>query len=264
MDWIELNGVGLRYDLSGSGDETLVLVHEMGGTLESWDLVLPLLKTGTTILRYDTRGAGQSTKLRGTADIDAMTADVAALLDATGRTRPVTIMGGAVGGAITLRFAARYPERTRALLAFGPATGIPAERRPAVLDHADRLEREGMRAAADSDLARAYPEALRTDRRRFERYRARWLANDPGSYAAIYRMLAGLDMRDDLAAIRCPALVLAGTHDPLRPPATVEPIARTIPGARFEPAETGHYASTQTPELVAARIDAFLAEIASR
>jgi 3-oxoadipate enol-lactonase len=37
MNWIEVNGTSLRYDLSGSGPTTLVLVHEMGGTLDSWD-----------------------------------------------------------------------------------------------------------------------------------------------------------------------------------------------------------------------------------
>ena len=36
MDFIEANGVGLRCELSGGGDRTLVLVHEMGGSLESW------------------------------------------------------------------------------------------------------------------------------------------------------------------------------------------------------------------------------------
>ena len=37
MDFLEANGVGLRYDLAGDGAKTLVLVHEMGGSLDSWD-----------------------------------------------------------------------------------------------------------------------------------------------------------------------------------------------------------------------------------
>ena len=41
MDFLEANGVGLRYDLAGDGAKTLVLVHEMGGSLDSWDQVLP-------------------------------------------------------------------------------------------------------------------------------------------------------------------------------------------------------------------------------
>jgi hypothetical protein len=43
MNFIEVNGTALRYEMSGSGASTLVLIHEMGGTLESWDLVTPEL-----------------------------------------------------------------------------------------------------------------------------------------------------------------------------------------------------------------------------
>ena len=35
MDWIDVNGAALRYDVQGEGPAGLVLVHEMGGTLES-------------------------------------------------------------------------------------------------------------------------------------------------------------------------------------------------------------------------------------
>lgn len=64
MDWIEVNGTCLRYELSGTGDKVLVLVHEMGGTLDSWDQVMPMLSPGRRILRHDWRGAGMSEKLR--------------------------------------------------------------------------------------------------------------------------------------------------------------------------------------------------------
>ena len=43
MNWLEANGTSLRYDLSGAGPTTLVLIHEMGGTLESWDQVMPAI-----------------------------------------------------------------------------------------------------------------------------------------------------------------------------------------------------------------------------
>src|SRR5262245_4472473 len=65
MSFIEVNGAALRFDLVGSGASTLVLVHEMGGTLESWDPVLPTLSARRRVLRYDTRGAGLSQKVRG-------------------------------------------------------------------------------------------------------------------------------------------------------------------------------------------------------
>ncbi len=110
MDWIEVNGTSLRYDLTGSGDRTLVLVHEMGGTLESWDQVLPVLAPGRRILRYDTRGAGLSEKIRGPVTFDTMTDDLAALLAALGIAGKVALAGCAVGAGIALHFAARFPE----------------------------------------------------------------------------------------------------------------------------------------------------------
>lgn len=263
MDWIEIGGAGLRYELTGSGTNTLVLVHEMGGTLESWDLVLPQLVGERCILRHDTRGAGLSTKIRGTGDLDLMADDIAALLDALGRSGPVTIAGGAVGGGIALHFAARYPGRCQGVIALGPATGIPVDRRPAIHALADTVEREGMAHIAEESLARSYPDIMRTDHARFERFRARWLANDPGSYAAIYRMLAANDLAEEIAALEIPALFIAGTHDPLRPPASIEPMAATVAKSNFVELPTGHFMATQTPDLVAAAFNGFLSQVES-
>jgi hypothetical protein len=43
VNFTEVDGTALRYDLDGNCLSTLVLIHEMGGTLESWDLVAPEL-----------------------------------------------------------------------------------------------------------------------------------------------------------------------------------------------------------------------------
>jgi 3-oxoadipate enol-lactonase len=259
MDFIEVNGTALRYDLTGdlAGTSTLVLIHEMGGTLESWDAVLPMLARNRRVLRYDTRGAGLSQKVRGPLSIDTMVDDLAALLDALGIAGKVAVAGVAVGGAIALHAAVRCPERIAAVVVSSPATGIASDRRPAVLARVERMEREGLHAVADS-LDSSYPPALRGDAARFGAFRARWLGNDPWSFGAIYRMLVVTDLQPELPQVACPALVLAGALDGTRPPALVEPVARAIPGARYVVLETGHYAAVQTPELYAQAVAGFL------
>jgi 3-oxoadipate enol-lactonase len=262
MPWIEANGAALRYDLSGDGLRTIVLIHEMGGTLESWTDVTPKLRAqGYRVLAYDTRGAGLSEKARSPLSIDTMADDAAGLLDALGVTGRVAIAGIAVGGAIAIHFAARHAVRTAALIAMGPATGIAPERRPAALAMIDAIERDGMRPGMDGSMVPTFPVELRTDMDRYHTVRAQRLGNDPSSYAAVYRMLAHLDMQADFACIACPALVLAGRLDGLRPPALVEPVARAIPGARFAVLETAHYMAWQTPDLVAAEMLSFLSGI---
>jgi 3-oxoadipate enol-lactonase len=258
MDWIDVNGAALRYELSGTGDKTLVLIHEMGGTLDSWDQVLPELLPGRRVLRYDTRGAGQSEKVRGPLTFDVMADDIAALLDALGIGGKVALAGCAVGAGIALRFAARHPARVACVVAMAPATGIPPERREAMLTQIAENERLGPRGVVEQSFAGSYPPEVRHDAEQYRRFRARWLANDPQSQAAIYRMLVNGTVGEDLPNIACPVLMIAGTHDKLRPPSLVEPMAARMPNAIFRALETGHFMAVQTPALVAEAIGSFL------
>ena len=156
----------------------MVLVHEMGGSLESWDEVAPRFAKSRRVLRYDTRGAGLSQKVRGELAIDTMADDIAALLERFGIAGKVALAGVAVGGAIALHFAAR----TRS----APAPSRSAAPRPA----SRRTPRRGAGAPREDrgrghgvcrrdSMLNGYPRELRGDIKRFERYRARWLGNDP-------------------------------------------------------------------------------------
>ena len=258
MEYVDLDGVALRYELSGRGERTLVLVHEMGGSLESWDDVASKLAESRRVLRSDTRGAGMSQKARGELGIDTMADDIAALLDRIGIAGQVALAGIAVGGAIALHFAARYPERTSAVAAGSPATGVAPERRTAALERVARIEAAGMAFAVADSMQAGYPPELRGDIKRFERYRARWLGNDPASYATIWRMLADMDMQAELTRLRRPVLVIGGSLDRVRPPALAEAVANVIPGARYIEVSTGHYMAVQTPDLISDCIDEFL------
>ena len=261
MDFIEANGAGLRCELTGAGDRTLVLVHEMGGSLESWDDVAPQFAKSRRVLRYDTRGAGLSQKVRGELTLDTMADDIAALLDHFGIGGKVALAGIAVGGAVALHFAARYKERTSAVAVGSPATGIAAERRAPALERLARIEAAGMAFAVEDSMLNGYALELRDDIKRFERFRTRWLGNDPSSYATIWRMLAAADMQDELARLACPVLVIGGSLDRVRPPPLAEAVAKSIPGARYVEIRTGHYMSVQTPDLLSDCIDEFLTSV---
>src|SRR5215831_13922867 len=177
MEFTEINGVGLRYALDGKGERTLVLVHEMGGSLESWEDAGGRFAQSCRVLRYDCRGAGLSQKVRGELSIDTMADDIAALLDHNAITGKVALAGVAVGGAIALHFAARHRDRTSAVAVGSPATGIAPDRRAAVLERVAKLEAAGMAFAVEESMRNGYPEELRGDVRRFEQFRARWLGN---------------------------------------------------------------------------------------
>ena len=258
MNFIEVNGTSLRYEVSGSGPTTLVLVHEMGGSLDSWDQVLPALNNGRRVVRYDTRGAGLSEKIKGSVTWDQMADDLASLLDAIGITGKVALAGIAVGAAICVHFAVRYPDRAAGLVLHGPAVGVGEDRKQATLDRAAAVEAGGMRSVAETSLANSYPPVVRHMPEVFTEFRARWIGNDPESFAAINRMLAAENIEHELAALEIPVLFTAGRHDSLRPPSVIEPMSNTVPGAQFLELNSGHFASVQTPGLMAQAIHYFV------
>src|SRR5262245_18723671 len=98
--WIDLGVIAVRCRAEGQGGPPLLLIHEMGGCLESWDRLAPLLAEDRQVLRYDQRGHGLSEKIRAMS-IDDLVGDAVAVAQAFGADRFVPV-GCAVGGAVAL------------------------------------------------------------------------------------------------------------------------------------------------------------------
>ena len=258
MNWIEANGVALRYDLGGRGAETVVMVHEKGGSLDSWDGVLPAFQQHFRTLRYDQRGFGQSEKVCGKLTLEDMLGDIAALLAALDITAPCHFVGSALGAGIAIAYTARNPGRVTRLAVSSPVTGFSSGSQARKDQYSDTAVREGMRAIVEPSLKASYPDIMRADKARFEAFRARWLTNDPHCFAAMNRMGNDLNLNPELRNIACPTLVIAPVHDLQRSPAIVKPIAGQIPGARYVEAESSHFLAVQTPDLFAQHVVPFL------
>jgi 3-oxoadipate enol-lactonase len=261
MPVTQLGSAAIHYQLTGEGP-LVVLLHEIGGTLETWSQLTALMP-GFRTLRYDQRGAGQSSRISSPFSLDTQVDDIGALLDALDARAPVHIAGVAIGAAFAIRFAARNPQRVKSLVLACPAPSVDAARIDYLKIRADAVEREGMTAAVENSLANSYPPEVRRDPETFAAYRAHFLANDPKSYAAINRAFADFDVTPDLLNIKCPALVLAGTYDRLRPPAFVRGIADKTPGARYAEIDSGHIMPVQAPQALAAAMTNFYAAIGS-
>jgi 3-oxoadipate enol-lactonase len=199
-------------------------------------------------LRYDQRGAGLSEKT-DVLTLDGVVDDLRALLDAVGFNEPVVIVGTALGSDFTIAFAAQHPQRVARLVATSPADGLSPDRRDGLLQRAAAVTQSGMRTFVDKSLLVSYPESLRENTERFERYRSRWVSNDPESFAALNKMLASMSMQGLFERVECEALIISGTRDGLRPPAAVEAIARQFRNATYKEIDAGHFLAVQNPEL---------------
>ena len=259
MPWLEANGISTHYELAGAGP-SLVLMHEMGGTLTSWDGIFPALTRRFRVLSYDQRGAGLSEKPRSPITTELLVEDLEAVLEATALPPPRHFVTVAAATMQALIHMTRHPDQIASFVFCNPFTGADPSRVAALEERAALAEREGMRAAIAVTLDKSWP-AQHGDVTRYATYRGRYLAHDPACFAAMNRAIARPNVAHLGKEIGAPTMVVAGRFDQVRPPAASEQFARTIPGARFELIDAVHMMPAQAPGALLALLEDFLGKL---
>lgn len=144
MPTANVNGVQLFYELSGTGQIPLVLVHGSWASHRSWDLVAPRLAESFRVLAYDRRGHSESQRPTMQGSVREDVADLAALIEHLGLA-PAWVAGTSFGASITLRLAGERPELFQGLIGHEPPLFSLLADDPAV---APLLEEVGRRIGA--------------------------------------------------------------------------------------------------------------------
>jgi pimeloyl-ACP methyl ester carboxylesterase len=114
-----INGIRIFYELGGTGDVPLVLVHGSWGSHRGWDLVAPGLRKSFRVLAYDRRGHSQSERPAAQGSIREDVADLAALIESLGLA-PAWVAGNSFGASIALRLAGARADLLRGVIAHEP------------------------------------------------------------------------------------------------------------------------------------------------
>ncbi len=262
MPWMDANGISIHYQLAGQGP-SVVLLHEMGGTLDSWDGIAPALSERFRTLRYDQRGSGLTEKVRQPITTEILIEDLAAVLQGSALPPPYHFVTVAAATMQVLIYMTRHPDRIASFVFCNPFTGADPSRVAALNERAGLAEREGLRAAIPTTLDNSWPSDI-GDRAAYATYRGRYMAHDPVCFAALNRSIAQPNVTQLGRDIHKPTMVVAGRFDKVRPPATSEQFAKIIPGARFELIDAVHMMPAQAPGALLALLNDFLgAQVAS-
>src|SRR5260370_21334396 len=98
----------------------MILFHELGGSLHSWDDVVPALESEFRVLRFDQRGHGLSEKVRRPFGMDDHASDALAIADAISLSEPFWLVGAAAGAAAVIELAARLPAKVAGIALRAP------------------------------------------------------------------------------------------------------------------------------------------------
>jgi 3-oxoadipate enol-lactonase len=258
MEFLSVNGITLHTRREGEGGAVpLVLVHALGTDLRLWARLLGYLGDRFRTIRYDQRGHGLSGIGQPPYTMEQLAHDLAALMDQLD-TGPALVCGVSIGGQVALGLAAARPDLVRGLVLMDTAARIGTaalwQERIAV------VEREGIEGLATATMERWFPPSFR-DRQpaEIEGWRAMLTRTPAAGYRGACAALAGADLSAAAAAVQVPTLCLAGEHDGSTPPAVVQALAGSIPGAGFTVIEeAGHLPCIDQPAAVAAAILGFV------
>ena len=264
--------VHIAYQVVGDGPFDLVFVPgfvthmELQWRLPGMEGFLRGLGSFSRLIRFDKRGTGMSDPVSGAPSLETRMDDVRAVMDAVG-SRRAAFYGLSEGAAMSILFAATYPERTAALVvrSCSPRTlwapDFPWGRSEEAYQHeTDRaLQVFSLRAEA-REAVRAL--GMQNDNEveafiDFIRYGA-----SPGMLERLYRMNKEIDIRQVLPTVRVPALVMHGSDDQVVPVAVGAYTAQRLRSARFiELPGVGHLALSTRGTQIQVEIERFLTDV---
>ena len=257
MPFAQLNDVTLRYEVAGDpANPALVLSNSLGTSLEMWDPQAARLSERFYLVRYDTRGHGQSEVTPGPYSIAQLGGDVTGLLDSLGLER-AHFCGVSMGGITGMWLALNHAARIERLVLSNTAAYIgPPEtwttRAEAVLQH-------GLASIAAAVVARwLTPDYAAAHPAQVTALIAMLSATPAEGYAANCIAVRDNDLRTQVAAIRAPTLVIAGSGDLPTPPADAQYLLSQIAHARYLEFDAAHLSNQQQAQAFADAVIGFL------
>jgi 3-oxoadipate enol-lactonase len=234
---MQIQGVGLHYEVSGTGDPVL-LISGLGGHTEFWSRQITSLSTSHCVVRFDNRGSGRSDAPAGPYSVRQMASEAAQLLDALDITS-AHIVGSSMGGMIAQEVAIQYPDKALSLTLIASqcggthAFGAQPEHASALKDLAtlDMSPQERARGWVPYTLSAGF----RAEQPGLVEQYVRMSAIHPPTTAAMRAQWSALmcyDSWDRLALITAPTLILQGEQDILVPPENADVLGVRIPDAR--------------------------------
>jgi pimeloyl-ACP methyl ester carboxylesterase len=259
----ELNGKQLNYKRQGSGDNHIVFVHGLGGTMDYWTPLISKLSLSENSLHlFDLEGHGLSpTHPLSKLSIESFALDIRSIFDAAKVSTPTTLFAHSLGCLAALKFTLDNPDLVGKLVLVGPPPSpLPDAASKGSYARASIVRSEGMRAVVDAVVdAGTSAHSKKENPTAIAAVRLSLLGQDPESYAKALWALAGATQELKVEQIRAKTLIITGNEDKVSPPSLCEKYASRIQDARHVVlSNVGHWHVFENVDGVAEVVKPFL------
>lgn len=237
----------------------LLLSNGIGTTTRAWEQQLPLLEQFFKVVRYDTRGHGDSPTPEGPYSFDMLVADAFGVMDHHGLDT-ASVMGCSLGSMTAMGMGLTQPERvSRIVCTAARADGPP----PFVQSWDDRIAviaEKGIAGLWGGAVGNWLTPAFREENPDvIEMMQTEFLKTTPAGYGGCAIALKGLDYLKDLPNMKVPMLFVAGSEDKGATPETMQAMATAATDSAYiEVADAGHIINLNQAEAFNLAICEFL------
>jgi 3-oxoadipate enol-lactonase len=261
---LSANGIDINYEIEGEGP-VVTFSHSLACNLQMWEHEARALRGRYRVLRYDTRGHGQSSAPAGAYTLDQLADDAAALLKGLGITETHWV-GLSMGGMIGQVLALKQPALFKSLVLCDTTSRYPAGAAGVWQERIATVGTKGMAPMVEPTLGRWFTAPFRARRKDLMERVGGWIASTPpAGYMGCCHALPKIDVTDRLHTVTCPSLVIVGEEDPGTPVDMARDIHRALPAAELAILRSAsHLSNMEQPEEFTRVLSGFLDKATGR
>lgn len=233
----------------------LIFSNSLGTDHTMWEKQIATLKDTFHIITYDTRGHGRSEVIADTT-LQNLGEDVIDILDNL-KIEKAYFCGISMGGITGLWLAVHYSERFNGIIVANSAAKIGTSE--GWLQRAGIVEENGLADIVATTHTRWFSEDFDYKDDEVATHTIDTLGNTPPQgYANACCALASADVREDLAEISVPLLIIAGEKDPVTTVADGEFIVQHCTTASLAKINASHLSNIEQSDDFNQRVEQFI------
>ena len=257
MPIAHINQTDIFYLAEGNPDHPAIVFSNSLGTDHSmWQAQADALVSNFYIIRYDTRGHGQSASPKGPYQLQDLGRDVIALLDFLNIDK-AHFCGLSMGGVIAQWLGIHAPERLTKLIVANTAAKVGTA--DGWITRAQAVRVEGLDAIADSAASRWFsPSFVVGQSPIISTLIAHLRSENTEGYASCCEALATADLRDQIQVISHDTLIIAGQYDPVTTESDALQMHQKIKNSKLVTLPASHISNIEAEKLFTRALTNFL------
>jgi len=257
---VAINGTDIFVQIEGpEGAPWLVCSNSLGATHGMWAPQMDVFTTHHRVLRYDTRGHGQSAAPKAPYALADLVGDVVGLMDHHGIDK-ADYIGLSLGGMTGLGLALDHADRIDRLICCDARADAPPPFAKMWDERIAAVDAKGVAALWPGTLERWLTPACQTrDAGMVAQLQEDFEQTSANGYKGCSAAISGLDYLRRLGDMTRPVLYIVGDQDSGASPETMRAMADATPGARFEEIpDAAHIANIDNADVFNAAVADFL------